>query len=213
MPVRGLLSHRRQLPACPRPAYLIVGASSRPLELCVHVHVTTDRDVHTRHDPTQFWICPSHQAYAWTCTYTPKHTVARKSPLLHIIYPYLSPTLLSGTSLQSRVPLLQARPAKRIERRAPPRRLHKTRTYIVSGARAVRQLEEPLRTMGAGLFPRMPSTFSTIAGVNLGMTSSALRLSTICSGFEAPRMTVDVFGLRAIHASARCDTLHPRSTR
>lgn len=67
--------------------------------------------------------------------------------------------------------------------------------------------------MGAGLLPKMPSTFSTIAGVSFGMTSSALRLSTICSGLEAPRMTVDVLGFRAIHASARWDTLHPRSVK
>lgn len=63
------------------------------------------------------------------------------------------------------------------------------------------------RTQGEGLFPTISSIFSRTAGVSLGMTSSALRLSKTCSGLDAPRMTVEVFGFRATHASARCDTL------
>ena len=58
---------------------------------------------------------------------------------------------------------------------------------------------------------RIFSTFSKISGVSLGMTSNAFRLSTICSGLDAPRMTVLVLGLTASHASARCCTLHPSS--
>jgi hypothetical protein len=57
----------------------------------------------------------------------------------------------------------------------------------------------------------MASILSMISGVSLGMTSSAFRLSRTCSGFEAPRMTVLVFGFLATHASARCVTEQPSS--
>jgi hypothetical protein len=45
------------------------------------------------------------------------------------------------------------------------------------------------------------------------MTSSAFKLSRTCSGFEAPRMTVLVFGFLATHASARCVMVQPSSIR
>jgi len=60
---------------------------------------------------------------------------------------------------------------------------------------------------GPGLFCRISSILAMISGVNLGMTSRALRFSSTCSGLDAPRMTVDVFGFTATHARARCVTL------
>jgi hypothetical protein len=62
-------------------------------------------------------------------------------------------------------------------------------------------------TTGSGLFSRMASILSMTSGVNLGKTSSALRLSRTCSGFVAPKMTVDVLGFFATQARARCATL------
>jgi hypothetical protein len=64
---------------------------------------------------------------------------------------------------------------------------------------------------GAGLLPRMSSIFASTSGVSFGMTSSALRLSATCAGRDAPRMTDDVFGFRATHASARCASLQSSS--
>ena len=58
-------------------------------------------------------------------------------------------------------------------------------------------------TASSGLFPKISSTVSKIAGVNFGMTASAFRLSVTCSGLDAPRMTVEVLGLVATHAKAR----------
>ena len=60
----------------------------------------------------------------------------------------------------------------------------------------------PCGPTSLGRFPRIASTFSIIAGVRRGRTSSALRLSITCWGLDAPRITVDVCGCLAIHASA-----------
>lgn len=57
--------------------------------------------------------------------------------------------------------------------------------------------------MGDGLFFNISSILSRISGVSLGMTSNAFKFSTTCSGLEAPRITVLVFGFRAIQANAR----------
>jgi hypothetical protein len=46
-----------------------------------------------------------------------------------------------------------------------------------------------------GAFCRMSSISFMISSVNLGSSASALQLSWICSGFDAPRMTVLTFGL------------------
>lgn len=59
------------------------------------------------------------------------------------------------------------------------------------------------RTTGVGLLARILSIFAIISGVSLGMTSRALRLSTICWGRVAPKMTVDVLGFLATHARAK----------
>jgi hypothetical protein len=62
-----------------------------------------------------------------------------------------------------------------------------------------------LRTKLSGAEPRIFSIFSIITGVNLGMTSRALRFSRTCSGLDAPRMTVEVLGFFATQARARAD--------
>lgn len=92
---------------------------------------TIDRDPRTR-SPLAPSLASRLRLDPHAHTYVYNHT---NPPRLHIIYPYMSLPLLLGTSPKSRhcVPLLQARPAKRIERRAPPRRLHKSRTPCVSG--------------------------------------------------------------------------------
>ena len=41
-------------------------------------------------------------------------------------------------------------------------------------------------TSGSGLLSKIFSIFSTTSGVSLGRTSSAFKLSTICSGLVAP---------------------------
>jgi hypothetical protein len=61
------------------------------------------------------------------------------------------------------------------------------------------------RTKLSGAEPRIFSIFSIITGVNLGITSRALRFSRICSGLDAPRMTVEVLGFFATQARARAD--------
>jgi hypothetical protein len=68
-------------------------------------------------------------------------------------------------------------------------------------------------TTGVGLLSKIASIFSIISGVNFGITSIALRLSMTCSGFDAPRMTVDVFGFLASHARARWVTVQLSSVR
>src|SRR5882762_6824019 len=67
------------------------------------------------------------------------------------------------------------------------------------------------RTGGSGLLPKIFSIFSIISGVNLGMTSRALRLSMTCSGLLAPRIIVLVFGSLASHASASWAVLQSSS--
>jgi len=69
------------------------------------------------------------------------------------------------------------------------------------------------RTRASGLLSRIASILSIISGVNFGITSTALRLSKTCSGLDAPRMTVDVFGFFANHASASWETLQLSSVR
>lgn len=66
-------------------------------------------------------------------------------------------------------------------------------------------------TTGAGVFSRILSIFSNTSGVNFGMTSMALRFSKICSGLDAPRMTVEVLGFFATQARARAETVVPSS--
>ena len=66
-----------------------------------------------------------------------------------------------------------------------------------------------LRTNGAGLFCRISSISAKISGVSFGKTSIALRFSMTCSGFEAPRMTVEVLGWRATQARARAAVVVP----
>ena len=68
-----------------------------------------------------------------------------------------------------------------------------------------------MRTKGAGFDLTIPSIFSNTEGVNFGITSKAFKLSTTCSGFEAPNMTVDVLGFMATHANARWETLQSSS--
>jgi len=63
------------------------------------------------------------------------------------------------------------------------------------------------RTWVSGTLPRIFSIFSSTSGVNFGMTSMALRFSVICSGLDAPRMTVDVLGFFATHANASAETV------
>ena len=67
--------------------------------------------------------------------------------------------------------------------------------------------KELQHTWSSGLLSRIFSIFSITSGVNLGMTSIALRFSMICSGLDAPRMTVDVLGFFAIHAKASAVTV------
>ena len=55
----------------------------------------------------------------------------------------------------------------------------------------------------SGLFPKISSILLSISGVNFGMTSNAFKLSATCSGFDAPRITVLVYGFFATHAKAR----------
>lgn len=69
------------------------------------------------------------------------------------------------------------------------------------------------RTKGEGLLSKIFSIFSRTSGVSFGITSSALRLSRTCSGFDAPRMTVLVLGLTANQARARWLILQPSSDR
>ena len=66
-------------------------------------------------------------------------------------------------------------------------------------------------TVGTGLLSKIFSIFSMISGVSLGRTSNALRFSRTCSGFDAPRMTVDVLGFLATHASASAVGVVPSS--
>lgn len=61
------------------------------------------------------------------------------------------------------------------------------------------------------MFCKIASIFSNTSGVNLGKTSIALRFSVTCSGEVAPRMTVEVLGLRATQASARAAVVVPSS--
>lgn len=92
--------------------------------------------------------------------------------------------------------LPHSKPAELVQRKTSQDRLNSTISN--SDLRGVRAR----LTSGAGLLLRICSISSNIAGVNFGMTSSALRFSTTCSGFDAPRMTVLVVGMRATQAKA-----------
>ena len=61
------------------------------------------------------------------------------------------------------------------------------------------------------MFCKISSIFSRTGGVSFGITSRAFKFSRTCSGLDAPRMTVLVFGFAATHASASWPTLHPSS--
>ncbi len=51
----------------------------------------------------------------------------------------------------------------------------------------------PYRGGREGLLPRISSICDMISGVSFSIRSSDLRFSMICSGFDAPRMTVETF--------------------
>ena len=118
---------------------------------------------------------------------------------------YFPPQTLSKFLLKShKRDVLQ--PAERIQERSPMSRLKaktKQKTKKVRTRCALVYAEMVGPTTGVGLLSRIASIFCIISGVNFGITSIALRLSMTCSGFDAPRMTVDVFGFTASHARAR----------
>lgn len=51
----------------------------------------------------------------------------------------------------------------------------------------------PKRDGKVGLLPKISSISDMISGVNFSIKSSDSRFSIICSGFEAPKMTVETF--------------------
>ena len=67
--------------------------------------------------------------------------------------------------------------------------------------------ERNVHTSASGVFDKIWSILRRISGVSLGTTSIALRFSVICSGFDAPRITVAVFSFFATHARANAVVL------
>jgi hypothetical protein len=63
------------------------------------------------------------------------------------------------------------------------------------------------RTCASGSLSKIFSILCNNSGVNLGIISMALRFSMICSGLDAPRMTVEVLGFFATHAKASTETV------
>ena len=78
---------------------------------------------------------------------------------------------------------------------------------VVSEKKVQMKKRRRQRTSSSGLLSKIFSILSITSGVNLGMTSMALRFSVTCSGLDAPRMTVDVLGFFATHAKASAETV------
>jgi len=86
--------------------------------------------------------------------------------------------------------------------------LHKPHIWSTSSqTKKKEEKSKEIRTGASGALPKIFSIFSKTSRVNFGITSSALRFCLTCSGFDAPRITVDVLGFLATHARARALTV------
>ena len=68
---------------------------------------------------------------------------------------------------------------------------------MMESSRSHTYLSRPNLLGPAGLLPKISSISFICSGVNLANTLNALQLSTICSGFVAPKMTVLTFSFFA----------------